>query len=416
VANSLITNQYIARKAIKLARNKNSWIRMVDRQYDSEFERSGAVPGQSIRIRQPVDYVLRRGANAVIQNSTQNVVTLTVASQTGVDMGFTSVDRTMNVDRFTETFIVPAVNVVIGGLAVDTMAVVEGGSSAFSARFDANGNLLTPNAGTWLHAKAALENTGVPYDDYKVVMSPDTQATTVEALAGYFNSQPLLAKQYENGDMSRALGFDWMDDQTILIHTTGTLASAGSTYAASKGWSFTTVAGANQTGNVLTVAALTGTLKKGDIICIDLVCGANPVTKSSTGGLRTFAVTSDVPSGSTTIPIYPALLGPDGTGNQQQYQTVMSSPTNGAVIYSKIAASVAYRKNIAFVPKAVALVTVDLIMPPNVDCAREVFDEMSVRVLTQYAFASDVLGTRLDLLSGSVGLKPEWVVTVADPV
>ena len=417
MANSLVTNQVIARKFISISRNKNAFLQNMDRQYDPEFERTGAKVGQNIRIRLPVEYVLRTGPTAIVQDSVQKSVNLPVATQAGVDMSFSSVDRTMNIDRFTDNFIAPAVNTVIGGIASDVMAGCEGNVSNWVANQDpTTGALLSPTANTWLNAKASLENNAVPDSNYKIIMAPATQANTVASLAGLFNSQPILAKQYENGDMTRALGFDWMVDQTVIIHTTGAYV-AGGAFVATKGFpSGSTVTGANQVGSVLTVSATTGPLAKGDIITVDGVFNVNPVNKNSTGRLKHFTVTAPVAGGATTIPIYPPILGVTGGGAAQQYQTVTASPANAAVVYVSAAPSSVYRKNLAYVPKALTLASVDMIAPPNVDVAREVYDEVSVRVLTQYQGNSDQLLTRLDLLYGFSYLKPEWMVCVPDPL
>jgi hypothetical protein len=415
LANSIVTNQYIAREFIRLSRNKNGFLQSMNRDYDSEFERTGAKAGQSIRIRQPVEYNLRSGPTAIVQDSVQKVLTMTVATQIGVDMSFSSVDRTMNIDRFSKNFIDPAVNRIVGGIATDVMSGAEGGASNWSANYDANGALLSPTINTWLNAKAAMENNSVPFSDYKIVMHPNTQANTVGNLAGFFNSQQTIAKQYDNGEMYKALGFDWLSDPTTIVHTTGAYATTP-TYTAGKGFAAVTVAGAGQTGSNLTVSALAGPLNKGDIITIDGVFGVNPVNKNTTGRLRHFTITANVAGGATVLPIYPAILGVDGGGAQQQFQTVTASPANSAQVYVVTGPGVAYRKNLAYVPEAMTVASVDLIMPPNVDAAREALDNISVRVVTQYLGGTDQLLTRLDLLYGYAWLKPEWVVVVPDPI
>ncbi len=414
MANSIITNNVIAKTFIAISRNTSAFMMSIDRQYDREFESTGQKVGQTIRIRQPVDYILRTGPTAIVQNSVQNVTTLTVANQAGVDMSFSSVDRTMNIDRFADNFIKPAVNTIIGGVSSTVMNGSEGGVCNWSANYDSLGNIISPVAATWLNAKARLQNYGVPTSDFKVVMHPNTQANVVASLMGLFNSQPIVAKQYESGEMFRALGFDWMDDQTVILHTTGTLASSGSTYVAGSGWTFATVNGAAQAGSVLTVAALTGTLALGDIICIAGVQGVNPVTKQANGRLKHFVVTAPVAAGATAIPIYPAILGTDVNGNAQEFQTVTTSPANAAQVFCVSQGGSQYRKNLAYVPKALTMATVDLIMPPNVDVAREVYDEMSIRILTQYQGMSDQLMTRADILYGYAYLKPEWMCVVPD--
>ena len=129
MANSLVTNQMIAKEAVRLYRNKNAFLMNLNRQYDEFFARTGAKAGQNIRIRLPVDYVLRTGPTAIVQNTIEQVVNLTVANQFGVDMSFSTVDRTMSIDRFADRYIKPAINTTVGGQAISVMSQAEGGVS-----------------------------------------------------------------------------------------------------------------------------------------------------------------------------------------------------------------------------------------------------------------------------------------------
>src|SRR5262249_14085572 len=195
-----------------------------------------------------------------------------------------------------------------------------------------------------------------------------------------------------------ALNFAWFEDQTAIKHTTGTF-SAG------------TVNGAGQTGLTLTVNAITGTLNKGDIITVAGVNQVNRITKISLQTPRQFVVTANVATGATQIPIYPAIVPPSG-GNPVQYQTVDSSPANGAAITLAHNASETHRRNVAYAPEAVTLVTADLYTPSKgvEEAARAVFDNVSMRMLTQYVIGTDQLATRLDVLYGYAWLRPEWAV------
>ena len=207
------------------------------------------------------------------------------------------------------------------------------------------------------------------------------------------------------GRMYDALGFLWMKDQTAITHTNGTLAQGSAT-----------VNGAGQTGLNLTVNALAGTLNAGDIITIASVFAVNRITKQSTGELRQFAVTAACAVGATSIPIYPAIVPAVG-GQAVQYQTVTVSPAANAQVnpVSTLAASTQYRKNFAFAPDAVTLAFADLEMPKNVhEAAREQFDGVSMRMVTDYFIGTDQLITRLDVLYGYLWVRPEWAVVVAD--
>jgi len=175
-----------------------------------------------------------------------------------------------------------------------------------------------------LQANAILDDNSADMMTRNMVNDPTTDARTTVALQGLFNPTPEISQQYRTGMMKSGLGYDkWFRDQTVIKHTVGSFNAGG------------TVNLGGQTGNTINVNAITGTLKKGDIITFANVNMVNFVTKQSLGTLRQFVVTADVLTAATAIPIFPALIPPAGgvaTGADVQYQTVDSSPINGAAM------------------------------------------------------------------------------------
>lgn len=401
MSNSLLTISMITREALRLFRNSNAFLQGIDTQLDSEFGKKGAKIGSTLRIRLPNDYTVRTGATANVQNTTENSVALTVANQYGVDMSFSSAELALSLDDFSKRILAPAVNVIAGKLALDVMSSADGGVANFVAKTDGSGNILSPDASTFLQAGATLTSNSAPMNGRRIVLDPYTNARTVSALSGLFNPASAIGEQYKSGAMKSALGFEnWMEDQTVLAHTNGAFGTG------------TTVAGANQTGNTLVVAATSGPLNVGDIITVAGVHAINRVTKQSTGALRQFAVTAFVPTGSTQIPVYPSIV----PGNVA-YGTVDASPANDAAVTLTSPSGATYRKNLAFVPEAISLVTAELEIPKGVhEAARESYDGCSMRMVSQYAIQSDTFITRLDLLAGWLFTRPEWVCVVADQI
>lgn len=401
MANSLLTINMITQKAVKLFRNTNAFIMNIDMQYDDSFARTGAKIGQTLRIRLPNDYTVTTGPGLSVQDTTEPNTTLTVATQKHVDVSFSTVERTMSLDAYSERVLAPMVNNLAGAVAADVMSGTEGGVCNITYNSDASNNIINPTLTTYTGAKASLKLNSAPMSRHKIVLDPITLGRTIGNLSGLLNPQSAIAEQYESGEMYRAVGFDWFDDQTIIKHTTGTF-SAG------------TVSGANQTGSTLVTSAITGTLNAGDIITLPGVNAVNRVTKTTTGQLRQFVVTANVLSGATSIPIYPAIVPPVG-GQPVQYQTVTASPTTGGSILLVTNASSVYRKNIAYAPEAITMVTADLELPGGVqEVARQAFDGLSMRMLTDYIPTTDQTVTRLDILYGYLFIRPEWAVIVAD--
>lgn len=407
MANTLLTIDLITREAVRLWKNSNAFIQNVDMQYDDSFAVTGAKIGDSLRIRLPNDFTVATGPALQVQDTAEQSTTLVLATQKHVDVSYSTRERTMKLDDYSRRVLAPMVNNLTGAVAVDIMSGSEGGICNFVANQDGSNLILSPIASTYLNAGASLDLNSGPMANRKIVNSPRTEARVVAALSGLLNPAPQISRQYVTGRMYDALGFIWMKDQTAITHTNGALAQGSAT-----------VSGASQTGLAITVAALAATLNIGDIITIAGVYAVNRITKQSTGELRQFAVTANVAAGATSIPIYPALVPAVG-GQSVQYQTVTASPASGAAVnpVATLAASTSYRKNFAYAPEAVTLATADLEVPQGVhEAAREEFDGVSMRMITDYFIGTDQLITRLDVLYGYLWIRPEWACVVADIV
>lgn len=419
--NSLLNIDMITREAVRLFKNSNLFIMNMDTQYDPAFAVDGAKIGNTLRIRLPNDYVVTSGAQMQLQNTNEQYTSLTVSDQRNVAMAFTTAERTMNIDDYSEIILAPAINNIAGKVASTVMAGSEGGVSNLVANRDgsaalnavsAAGAIIDPVMQTFLFGNAALTKNEASGMNRRIVLDPTTNAVAVSSLAGLLNPTPEISAQFRSGMMKSGLGYErWFEDQTVIAHTTGTFSAGG------------TVNGGGQTtvpagGNIL-VNAITGTLKKGDIVTFPGVNAVNRTNKTSYGQLQQFVITADVATTGTLIPIYPAMIPPDSvTGADVQYQTVDASPANGAQMKLVTQSGEVYFKCIAFTQKAVTMATADLVLPRGavIEAARANYDGISVRILTDYLTGSDQIATRIDVLFGFRYLRPEWLTTICGKV
>jgi hypothetical protein len=403
MANAILTIDMITRAAVSLFKNSNMFIQNLNTQYDGQFAIDGAKIGDTLRIRLPNDFVVRTGTAFSSQDTSEKFTSLSLATQKGVDVSFSTAERTLKLDDYADRILMPMMNNLAGDIAADVMQGAEAGICNFVSATDGSGNIISPTSSTVLNAKALLEQNSAPTSPgRKVVQSPQTEANLVGTLSGLFNPSQGISEQYRTGTMKNALSFDFFMDQTVINHTTGSFSAGG------------TMSSAGQSGNTITVAAITGTLNQGDIITIDGVNSVNRVTKKTNAKLRQFVVTANVASGATSIPIYPAIV-PGVGGNAVQYQTVDVSPANGAQVRLVNLANEVYAKNIAYAPEAITLATADLVIPKGVhEAARREYDGISMRMVTAYQIGTDQLGTRLDVIYGYRYVRPEWGVIVAD--
>lgn len=414
MANTYLTIDMITAEAVMLFKNSNLFIMNMDTQYDDQFARDGAKIGDTLRIRLPSDFVVTDGPAMQLQDNTQQYTSLTVSSQKNVATPYTTAERTMSIDRYSELVVAPMVNALCGKVASTIMRGSEGGVCNLVANVDGGGNIISPTMDQFTGANAVLDDQGATMMDRRCVQDPTSDARTVGSLAGLLNPVTEISTQFRSGMMKSGLGFDrFFRDQTVIKHTTGTFSAGG------------TVAGAGQStstsGGSITVNAITGTLKKGDIVTIDGVNAVNRVTKDSLGTLRQFVVTADVATTATSIPLYPGIIGPVGGvagGADQQYQTVDALALNGAQLRLVTPASGVYRKSLAYTQKAVTMASADLVMPKKAveEAARTSYDGVSMRMLTDYLPQTDQLATRLDVLFGFKYIRPEWLCVVADKI
>lgn len=409
----------ITREAVRLFKNSNLFIQNIDTQYDSAFAIDGAKIGSSLRIRLPNDYVVNDGPALQLQNTNEQFTTLTIDTYKTVAVPFTTAERTLDIDDYSERVMAPIINNIAGKCAQVVMTkaarnaanLVANRNNAVAVNaVSATGAIISPTSETFVLAGANLDDNSADMMTRRVVNDPTTDARTTVSMQGLLNPATSISQQWQTGQMKNGLGFErWFRDQTAVKHITGSFSAGG------------TIAGNDQTtspsGGTITVAAITGTLNQGDIITIENVFAVNYVTKQNLGTLRQFVVTADVLTGATEIPIFPGLV-PGANGSDSQYQTVVSSPLTGAQVMLVTQSNEVYRRSLAYVQKAITMATADLVIPRKAveEAARAEYDGVSMRVLTDYLPDTDQLVTRTDLLFGSLTTRQQWVTVVADKI
>lgn len=385
MANTLLTPTAVTREALRVLHSKLTFIGNINRQYDDSYAKKGAKIGSDLKIRLPNQYTVRTGANLSAQDTVEQSTTLSVTTQKGVDLNFTSADLTLSLDDFSTRILEPAMAVLAANLeadafnmALDVSQVVNGIGSAITFKNVMNGRKM-------------LNDALAPLDrDRSAILNTQDNVDLVDTLKGLFQDSSAIEKQYREGQMGRTGGFDFYESTILPSQQTGTAASA-TTY---------TVNGASQTGSGVVVATGATTFKKGDVVTFVGCNRVHPETKADTGSLMQFVVTADYAGGAGTLAIAPAIVA---TG---AYQNVTASPTNGGAVTKVGGASAIYKPSLVFHKDAFTFATADLVMPQGVDfSAREVYDGISMRIVRQYAISTDTFPCRLDVLYGYKTLR-----------
>ena len=393
MANSILTPTAVTRKIQQVLHGKLVLAKNVNRQYDNSFAQSGAKIGDSIKIRLPNKYTIRTGKNLNAQDTSETSVTLTAATQVGVDMTFSSAELTMSMDDFSERIIEPAAAIVAANI-----------ENAVAARYVDVYNLVgtagtTPASMlTVLQAGAKLDDFLVPRDGKRVVaFSPLAMAGMVDAYKGLFQKAGKIADQYETGMVEdMATGFKWGMCPVINSHTN----SAGSVTSIT-----VNDASISSGDTTVTVSTTTTAYAAGTVVTFAGCYAVNDETKAALPFLKQFVVTS---ASATVLTIDPPIYT---SGANQNCSAV---PTNSGAVTVVGSASTSYPQHLAFHKNAFALATVDLedVSKYGAWGAREVYDGISIRLARQYDINSDNIPCRLDVLYGVKTIRPEMAVRI----
>lgn len=388
--NTLLTPLAITREALRILHQKCNFIGSINRQYDPSFAKTGAKIGNSLRIRLPNEYTVRTGRVLSAQDTTETQVTLDVTTQKGVDVQFTSEERTMSLDDFSTRILTPAITRLAAAMETDAMSMYK------DVYQQVNNTGATATYNGILDGRVLLQNSLTPDDMRTANVNPRDMSNIVKDTKTLFNNQSAIGTQYKEGYMGRAGGFDFMENTLWGSHARG----AGAGYV---------VNGASQTGSSLVVGTGTGAIPKGEAFTIAGVFSVHPESKASTGILQQFVVTADFAGGAGTLSIAPAIT-PTGAR-----QNVTASPAAAAAITIAGTASTPYGISMLYHKDAFTFATADLEMPEGVDfSARREIDGLSMRIVRAYDINTDNFPCRIDVFYGWKTLRAQLAARYAN--
>ena len=378
---------------------------------DDRFARSGAKNGGTLLIREPNEFSIRTGQTMNTQDVEEMTQTLTVATQMGVDVNFSSVELTLSLDDFAERILKPAMS----------RLAAEVDKTVIAACYPYVNNLIPGAFGTLpvladvLSARAKLAQGLTPGTDRRLMCGSLETNSIITAGHGIYAGQPAaeLSRQYSQGLVGDVYGLKFYESEMTPTHTNGTRGT-DCTAAFSVLTSVTSTAMANGVASVRisATASVSATTKwhAGDVFTIADIYDVNPETKARLPHLKQWSVIATVTGSAITIEISPT---PYFDGVRQN--CVKSTATvSAAIICSTTAGSsgipgTGYTHSLVYHKDAFTLVTADLEIPKGVDFAeREVFDGISLRVVRQYDVVNDKFPCRIDVLFGQKTVRPRW--------
>lgn len=388
MANTLINDTKITREGLRILHQKLNFIPNIDLQYDDSFARSGAKIGSQLKLRLPNQFTTRTGATYSAQDVTEASETLTVGTQKGIDFEFSSAELTMDIDRFSERYLEPAMSQLAATIEADALSMYKDVYNIAGAK----GSALTFK--NIMEGKKVLTDNLAPLSQRAVILDTQSCVDILDATKGLFQSDSNIKKQYREGVLGRTGGFDWFENTLMPRHITGTAAATTG---------YLTNDASAQTGATLTVDTGTTSFLKGDVITIAGVNRVHPETKTDTGVLQKFVVTADSGTSATSLAISPAIVA---TGARQN---VTNGAANNQAISKVVGgASANFDQSLAFHKQAFAIAFADLEKPQGVDmCAREMSDNISLRFVRDYDVADDKFKSRFDVYYGYKTVRPQ---------
>lgn len=408
MSTTILTNTVITREAARVLHQGDNFLNSINMEYKDQFARTGAKAGTTIGMRLPTKYKARKTATFAGQDHVERSTPLAVLSQWGVDVSFSTYDRTLSLDDFSKRVIQPAVKQLAAEIAGQCM------SDAYKYVWNYT-NATTNSTLTYKLFQqngANITNELAPLSDRTALLTPASQIEFLDATKGLFAAQSNLNEQFREGIMGRTGGFDVGENTMLPSHTTGSLAGSPLTNGTTLGTSTTGNAWVSQTTINIDGATSATTLKAGDIITLSGVYRVHPETKANTGKLQTFVVQSDVTL-TTSATGYDVVVKPGliyGSGNAFQNCALSGvANTDGLTVTRIGAASTQFAQDLFFHKDAFAVAFVDLedVSAYGAQCSRVNTDRVSIRFVQQYGASDDIVKARLDVCFGFALLYPE---------
>jgi hypothetical protein len=405
VSNTLLTIDMITRESLRIAHEKLTFLGTIDRSYDDSYAKTGAKIGDALRVRMPNQYVRRQGSRVMdVQEQAETSQTVTVATQDGVDMKFNSAELALDIDKFSERYIEPAVAVCVAGIEGDVLA------DCTKKTYN-----LTGTAGTVVgasgdiaaitNARAKLNQQLAPKSNRAVQFDSITMGSIVNGAKALFHDGAQVKEAFREGFYTRNSMADWYENEKTWSMTNGsdvTVDTDADALVTDGGVTldFHTLGAQQVAGQVFTIAG---------------VYDCHPETKQAYSHLKQFVIVTANNSGATTISPATYLTGPKKNVVSSTGGTLAVADFNAKTLTFHGNASAILRQNLMYHKEAFTFVTADLpLMDDAHKCVRRVQDGLSLRVWQGSDIRNDELLMRLDILYGWKVLRPEWACRISN--
>jgi len=418
MSNTFVNPTVVAKEALRQLKNNCVMGNLAFRGYESEWDKSpnGYKIGSSVTVKAPVYFRVKDGATLDAVDLVERSTSFTISYRKHVAWVCTSQEMTLNIDKFSQRFIQPAMQALANFIDVTMLGLYKGIPNQVGTPGTTPSDFYT-----FAQAGARLDEEACPQENRHCVIDPQAQAKLADHLKGLFNNS-MVGDAVTKAKIGDIAGFNMYKSQNVNTHTCGTWAGSAAVLmdATNNQGDATIAVDQNGAGSALTV-------KQGDIFTIGSVNSVNPISGQSTGSLRQFVADADntfADAGGGDFQIA-ALTCTPGTAPYQlyssaaaeaylPYQNVDALPQNNAAVAIAGSSALQHKANLSFHRDCLGLVMAPLEMPASaVWKAQESHEGFRIRVIRDYDITNDQEYIRFDVLFGVKVLNPNLGCRIA---
>lgn len=354
MTNNIPSPKVYANVMLKLVKNNLVMGRLVSSTFKNEFKKVG----NTVYVKRPPQFVIRKGKVAQVQNVEVGEAPVTLDYQCGIDIEYDSVEETLQVDELLED---QTMQSTAATLAQEIDSCLMDAVLEFPNWVGTPGQTIDSPADLFL-APERLDDMAIPQNSRNGVLS----SRDYWKLAGQFTSGNIYDNDVNKTALQQAKlpmmgGINPYMTQSVINLVCGTRTN-GAIAGASQDVDYVDVMDTYTQELLIDGLGADATIKRGEVFTIADVYAVNPRTKATLDFLMQFVVLEDTVAdgtGAATVVIANPIIVSGA------YQTVDSSPANNAVVTWLGAASTSYRQNAVFHEASIQLVSAKLTKPRN---------------------------------------------------
>jgi hypothetical protein len=402
MSNAFLSPKVFANAGLKLLKNNLVMAKLCDSEgVEKEFK---AGVGGTVYVKRPPEFVIRTGRVANAQDVVEGEVAVNVDKQAGVDVQFTSVEETQNLDALLKSKVLDAsMSQIASYIDGELIARV----NEFHNWVGTPGNTIDSPT-DFFKGPQRLDEMAVPMNDRNAIMTPEDgygMAGNLLASAGMAGNAVAMSA-LSKAKVPMIGGVDPYITQTIPSLTLGDRSATAAVDGANQNVTYLSVKSTyTQTLNIDAVGNAKSVVA-GEVFTLAGVYAVNPRTKAALPYLQQFVVITGGTSPATgtaadqnlALTISPPII------TSGAFQNVSAAPADDAVVTWLGTGGTTYRPSAVFHKTAIKLIGAKLIMPYSgeADYATDPETGITVRYWRYSDGANDTHNHRWDVLFGTV--------------